>query len=274
MSISLRRRDLLAAAIGLLSPGYVLAQPDLRDLEEVERASADGYWKRFHQGEVQRYGEFLVPVDDATFIRAMNDIAAPLLGMSTRSALDWRVGTADSGEVNAFTPGGGVVFMLRGLVRVCDAETELAAVIAHEVGHIEHRHRIKGIMADRLFTEIDHDLLSPRSPEYDRAFVLKQYEVVAADLIYIAHRRLWEHEADAFMVRVLASAGYDMRQSHSFFEKLLAMYPDDDSFNSCLISTHPLTTERIARIKGLSQRYGKQRPRPDSDAFRYLKSVA
>lgn len=274
MSISLRRRDLLAAAIGLLSPGYVLAQPDLKGPDEIERILADEFWVRFQRREPQGNGELYVPVDDATFNRAMNDIAAPLLGMSTRSALDWRIGTADVNTINAFTPGGGVVCMLRGLVRFCDTETQLASVIAHEAGHVEHRHRIKSIMASSLFAEIDHDLLSKNSPEFRQSFVLNQYEAVAPELIYIAHSRLREHEADAFSVRALAAVGYDMRQSHSLFEKLLATEPGKVPFNSCLVSTHPLTEERIARIKGLSRRYGKQRPRPDSDAFRYLKSVA
>ncbi len=268
------RRRLLLAASSLLMPGISMAATELMTSEQQEKLMADYFWRVFMKGEFERGDTKYSPIDDATFNRAMRSIAEPLFTSSTRSTLDWRIGTADVGAINAFTVGGGVVCMLRGLVRACESEVELASVIAHEVGHVEHRHAIERMMAQELFRSIDHNLLNRQSKAVSDSIVAKQFDQVAPEIIYTAYARLKEHEADAFSVRALARTGYDMRLAHSFFEKLLALEPGKVPLQSCLMSTHPETRERIARIKGLSKRYGKQRSRPDSDAFRYLKSVA
>jgi predicted Zn-dependent protease len=258
----------------MLIPSISMADTELVTSEQQEKLMADYFWHVFMQGKYESGGAKYMPIDDATFNRAMRSIAEPLFKISTRSTLDWRIGTADIGTINAFTCGGGVICMLRGLVRVCDSEVELASVIAHEIGHVEHRHAIERMMANTLFRSIDHRLLERKSEAVSSSIVAKQFEQVAPEIIYAAYERLKEHEADAFCVRVLAKAGYDMRLAHSLFEKLLDSKPGKVPLESCLMASHPDMRERIARIKGLSKRYGKQRGRPDSDAFKYLKSVA
>jgi predicted Zn-dependent protease len=268
------RRHFLQAASGLLIPGISMADTGLVTAEQQEKLMADHFWRVFMQGNYENGGAKYIPNDDATFNRAMRSIAEPLFATSSRSALDWRIGTADIDAINAFTVGGGVICMLRGLVHACDSEVELASVIAHEVGHVEHRHTIERMMTNVLFRSIDHRLLESESEAVRNSIVAKQFELVAPEILYAAYERLKEHEADAYSVRALARTGYDMRLAHSFSEKLLALRPGKVTLQSCLMTSHPDTRERIARIKGLSKRYGKQRSRPDSDAFKYLKSVA
>ena len=161
--------------------------------------------------------------------------------------------------------------MLRGLIRFCDSEVELASVIAHEVGHIQYRHQIRRLMAMRLFENIDYRIFDMSPAEMQKAIREKRFEYVAPEVIYKSYTRNKEHEADAFSVRALAAAGYDLRGAHIFFEKLLSLKVGEAPLESCLMSTHPETRERVARVKGLAKRYGKQRARANSAAFEYLK---
>lgn len=267
---NLTRREVLTAIAALTSSGLVSAQGLFTD-EQKEKAVADYWWLRFHQGLFTRNDESYLPIDEPRFNQAMQEIARPLMAKSTRGGLDWRIGTADADEINAFTVGGGVICMLRGLIRFCDSEVELASVIAHEVGHIQYRHAIEHYMAARLFENIDHRVLDMSPAEMQKAIREKRFEYVAPEVIYKSYTRNKEHEADAFSVRALAAAGYDLRGAHIFFEKLLSLEVGEAPLESCLMSTHPETRERVARVKGLAKRYGKQRARANSAAFEYLK---
>ncbi len=51
----------------------------------------------------------------------------------------------DSDEINAFAAPGGLIFVSRGMLRCCRSEDAVAAVLAHEVGHIQLRHGIQSI---------------------------------------------------------------------------------------------------------------------------------
>ena len=55
----------------------------------------------------------------------------------------------DSTEINAFATPGGFVFITRGMLKMCKNEDELAAVLAHEVSHIQLKHGLKSIKESR-----------------------------------------------------------------------------------------------------------------------------
>jgi beta-barrel assembly-enhancing protease len=56
----------------------------------------------------------------------------------------------DSDEINAFAAPGGLIFVTRGMLRCCDSEDAVAAVLAHEVGHVQHQHGIQTIRKPAL----------------------------------------------------------------------------------------------------------------------------
>lgn len=267
------RREVIAAIGAMLSSGVSFAQGLPTD-EQQEKRVADYWWLKFQTGQFERRNQLYVPISDPRFNEAMQTIARPLISVSTRGGLDWRIGTADADEPNAFTWGGGTICMVRGLIRLCESEVELASVIAHEVGHVQYRHAIERFMAMRLFESIDFGIFDMSREDLVTAIRERRLEAVAPEVIFQSYQRNKEHEADAFAVRALAAAGYDLRGAATLFEKFLAMEPKDAPLESCLMSTHPETRERVARIKGLSRRYGKQRARPNSAAFDYLKRNA
>ena len=56
----------------------------------------------------------------------------------------------DSAEINAFAAPGGLILVTRGLLDCCQTEDELAAVLAHEIGHVEKQHGLRAIRTGRL----------------------------------------------------------------------------------------------------------------------------
>ena len=56
----------------------------------------------------------------------------------------------DSDEINAFAAPGGLILVTRGMLRCCENEDELAAVLAHEICHVELKHGLSAIKQSRL----------------------------------------------------------------------------------------------------------------------------
>lgn len=263
----LLRRDLLRLAAGspIAAACRAFAAPGQGD---IDAGHADVWWQAYlnDDEQVPRH-----PNREAE--QALQALSEPILRTSTRKQLDWRVGLvpAAPGNINAFTPGGGVVMVHDALIAVCDTEAELASVIAHEVGHVEHRHAIRRLYAHGVLVSYGIDP-TWNQQQVNEHLQNREVELLAQKLVYRSYQRLWEHEADSHILKSFRDLGYPLSESHTFFEKLLTLMGDQDP-DYCIFSTHPLTRERITRLKGLSRAYGRTRPRAESEAFRFLKSA-
>lgn len=251
-----------ALALGTAIP-WSLARAATMD--EVEAMLAGNLWSAYLQNspEFPRH-------PDRQAEQALQEIAAPVLASSTRTNLEWRIGLIPSTQVNAFTVGNGVIFVYDGLVDYCANEEELASVIAHEVGHVEHRHSIRRHYANEVLQSYG---INPgwSSTELKKAIDELGYSAISPQLIFRSYTRLWEHEADAEIVRIFRQLGYSMASTYTFFRTLLEVHGASNP-DTCLYSTHPLTEERIRRLRGLTRAFGAGHRKQDSEAFNYLKS--
>jgi len=87
----------------------------------------------------------------------LNKICAAIVFNSDKPTIfnGYHVMIIDSGEFNAFATSGGHIFVTRGLVDALNSEDAFAAVIAHEIAHIQLRHGIKLIEDSRLSREFE-----------------------------------------------------------------------------------------------------------------------
>ncbi|MEJ0040437.1 MAG: M48 family metallopeptidase [Gammaproteobacteria bacterium] len=261
---NLTRRRLLQAA--LASPMALYGRA-LWASSDDEQLFADQYWDVYLAGKDEKVPRH--PNTDAE--RALQAIALPLCRVSTRSNLHWRVGLlkVDPRNINAFTCGGGVIFVHDSLISVCDNETDLAAVIGHEIGHNEYRHAIKRLYAAQVLAKYNIDAQWD-DRQFRAALEHNMHELVADKIIYRSYTRLWEYQADAFAVRALEGGGYDPGQAAHMFQKLLGVFPDHGDIDTCLASTHPQFADRVARLQALARGYARVPARKDSAAFRTL----
>ncbi len=92
---------------------------------------------RDHPKVLQRYGGAVRNPALAAYVAA---IGAEMVAVSDRADEAWRFTVLDSGEVNAFALPGGYVYVTRGLLALANNESELAAVLAHEITHVVQAH--------------------------------------------------------------------------------------------------------------------------------------
>ncbi|MGD9157485.1 MAG: M48 family metallopeptidase [Desulfobacteraceae bacterium] len=259
-----KRRDFLKV-LAVLPLSVLFPVSAQAGMDDVDTAFADFWWQRYRENHKE------VPRTlNRQCEQALQKIAAPVMASSTRKNLEWKIGLLAGDTVNAFTCGGGVIFIYEGLIALCESEAELASVIAHEVGHIEYRHAIRRHFAERLFAEYGMDMNWDKK-RVEKYFDAMQYDAVADKIVYKSYKRLWEHQADAHIIKAFREIGYSLKHSYKIFEKFMKVFGNGNP-GLCIYDSHPFNMERIARLKNLSKAYSKKKGRSDSEAFKYLKT--
>jgi predicted Zn-dependent protease len=159
----------------------------------------------------------------------------------------------DADEINAFACPGGTIFITRGMLRETSNEEELAAVLAHEVSHINRRHGVAVIKSAR-WTEAAGIIGATAARQYgsrDLAKLVDLFEGSIDDvfktLVVNGYGRSQELEADRGALSYLRSSGYSPEGLLSFLEKLDKK--QRDARGGGMLSTHPGTGERISEAR-------------------------
>jgi predicted Zn-dependent protease len=122
----------------------------------------------------------------------------------------------DNPELNAFATSGGHIFISQGLVEAAASEDMLAAVIAHEIAHIQLRHGIAMIREDRVLRDLR--ITAERAGEIARReaalegpedFFADSVRTITDTLMTTGFSQQQEFEADSLAVSLLFAAGYE-----------------------------------------------------------------
>lgn len=159
----------------------------------------------------------------------------------------------DSAMINAFALPGGYVYVTRGLLAMANSEAEVAAVLAHEIGHITARHSAerysRGVLTSLGAAVIAAALDSPAAA---------QAANVGSNLYIQSYSRGQESEADQLGIRYLQRAGYDPEAMAGFLQNLQRSEQLDAALTGksqgpSYFSSHPATAERVAQAEAMAQ---------------------
>jgi len=155
----------------------------------------------------------------------------------------------DAPELNAFSTPGGHIFVTRGLISAVSSEDMLAAVIAHELAHIQLNHGTAEIKNARLIQYLGNEQqrISQSVPlEIQRQVFTEIVDEIVQSLFTKGYSQLQEFEADSNAYNLLVSAGYNDR---SLIELLRILESESQNQIGSLNSTHPLPVQRIANLQ-------------------------
>jgi predicted Zn-dependent protease len=190
-------------------------------------------------------------VRDARIQADLDAIAARLTPFSVRPEVRYRFFLVNLSMVNAFAVPGGYIYVTRGIVERMTAMDQLAGVLGHEMGHVEHRHSARQIgraQAAQLGVGLTSVLVGGRTGE-----VASQGAGVAAQLALQRYSRDQERDSDRFAVDVTTRAGINPGGIVSFFEVLRQVEGNRPSDLEYFFSSHPLTDDRIRDVNALIQ---------------------
>lgn len=155
--------------------------------------------------------------------------------------LDWQFNVINDPTPNAFALPGGYVGVHVGLFKVVENEGQLAAVVAHEIGHVDARHPSERLSRQALVESGLSIALSGQS-----ASVIQLASAAATLGVILPFSRQQEAEADAIGLQYMAAAGYDPRAAIEVWENMEAFGgPGGPEF----LSTHPAPGNRIQNLQ-------------------------
>jgi len=177
--------------------------------------------------------------------------------------------------INAFAGPGGHIGANVGLFTAAESESELAGVLAHEIAHVTQRHLA------RTF-ESASKLSLPTTAAILAAILIGTQDgsagaaaLTAASAANLQHQinftRANEQEADRVGIQTLAGAGFNPFGMSRFFERLQKNSRLYGTRPPEFLSTHPVTTDRIAEAVTRAESYPAAHP--DNDLrFRLLRA--
>lgn len=183
---------------------------------------------------------------DPVLQRYVNQVGRWLAMHTERPELPWRFGVLDSDVINAYAAPGGFIFITRGMFRLLGSESELAGVLAHEIGHVLRRHHLNAIRAQAQ-AGIAGDVLALMAGS--KGVNLDAIVDVGVNLYSRGLDRGDELEADRVGVVVAARAGYEPYGLTRLLQALGALRPENANFSQ-MFSTHPPVGERLATLDG------------------------
>ncbi len=190
---------------------------------------------------------------------AMRRFAEPLIRTTARPNLPWEIVVLDDDTVNAWALPGGKLAVNKGLIRYVASDHELAAVIAHEIGHVEKSHALEEMRSGKFssfVTEAGVAAINTQAESGADTFmndmVLNALSSAIIRLVTSGYSRGAELEADAHLLKIFDLAGYDPKQASGFYLTLLELIPPDAEGSTSLFASHPETRERADKLNELA----------------------
>jgi predicted Zn-dependent protease len=245
-SISCRgRRELAALAVsGLLvacGSDETGLGVDLVSQEQVQEMGVES-WQRIR-------AETPASRDQAAQ-RTAEQVADNLLRAAGADPGEWEVVVFEGEEANAFALPGGKIGVYEGMFQVAANEAQLAAVIAHEIGHLEAAHaeeRVNSEVATQGVVQLVSAALQVGNIGYADA-IAGALGAGARYGVLLPYSRNQELEADATGLQLMAEAGYDPREALAFWQR---MQGQGGAAPPTFLSTHPGAADRIEQLQEL-----------------------
>jgi predicted Zn-dependent protease len=212
--------------------------------------------KNVHRSIAQQYKV----LDDSEKLERIRRIGDRLAVVSDRRDYKYNFHLIEKDEMNAFTTPGGNIYVYTGLLDKLKSDDQIAAVIAHEIGHCAARHTVKKFQAALSYNILSSLIIS--QIEEDKA---KRVTALSANtlmsIVFSGYSRQDEHEADRLGIKYMHLACFDPAASIETFEVLKSGSKGWEGI--LLFRSHPYIQDRIRDIRGeiplLERKYG---PRP------------
>ena len=189
----------------------ITAFSDINIFTDAEELQFGQEYVAQHEREVTLY-------TDSVVTGYINALGQSLVRHSKRSNIRYTFKVVNKKGVNAYAVPGGYIYVHLDLIRAAKNESELAAVLGHEIGHIVGRHSMK-----RLTQAYSIELLKQLVLDEDSSKLKKLVaDVLAAGLLF-RYSRDNEREADFYGVQNIYDAGIAPEGAATFFETMHAL---------------------------------------------------
>jgi predicted Zn-dependent protease len=195
----------------------------------------------------QAFGEILKKEKESTNARLVaitKRVGERLAKHTTMPDLAWEFRLFESDQMNAFALPGGKTAAYTGLLKVCENEAALAAVMGHEIAHVTARHGAQRMAQQQVISvgmQVASGVAGPSG-----AMIMGALGMGVQYGVQLPFSRGNESEADQIGLAYMAKAGYDPREAVRFWTRFSKMKQGAQPPE--FLSTHPADATRIANL--------------------------
>ncbi len=227
----------------------------------------------------QQFSQDLGPVQDASLNGYLSSVGQRLDANTHRPQMPYSYRVLNANYVNAYTFPGGAVGVTRGIVVDLDNEAELAALLGHELGHVNARHAAQR-QGQAMVTQIAVSGANLIGSAAGYGGLVDLGTKLGASVLLSSYSRDNEREADALGQEYMVRAGYPASGMVGLQQLLVDQQKDAPSMLQTMFATHPMSSERRDTAKQLAEskyaasnkrELGRQRFMDNTAALRRIK---
>ena len=180
----------------------------------------------------------------------VDEVGKELSSFSHRPNLPYEFNVVNSSTINAYALPGGKISITRGLLSKLETEDQLAGILGHEIGHIAARHSASQMSRQVLTSAAMAGFgafLSAGDVKNRKLYTMSSS--MAAGLLLLKYSRIQETQSDYLGLEYMARAGYNPTGYLEAMEIIQSSKKTEPSKIKALFRSHPLTSERVERIK-------------------------
>jgi predicted Zn-dependent protease len=261
----------LSLFLVICAPAWAMSLEDEVELGQAEHQKIIGKFGVYGDQELQAY---------------INQVGQRVAGESSRPEVEYRFTILNDDMINAFALPGGFIYITRGMLVFMNSESELAAVLGHEIAHVTEKHALRRETRGKGINVLNTILTAVAGQP-----ALYELGNMFGGVLLSGYSREFELEADEVGAEYMAKAGYsptamlntieilkakdriEISQARlenrepRVYHGILSTHPDHDTrYKQAIIESEKLvedydefikTDEFLQKLNGLA--YGKSR---------------
>lgn len=226
------------------------------DLSEAAQAS----WEQIKQQQTIS--------TDPRYTQRLNRVAPKILRAAGENPAEWEYLVFEDPSLNAFALPGGRFGVHTGIIDIMENDAQLAAVVGHEVAHVEYRHAAErasqGTLAQvgligatiALGSNCEGSAAERQACQQRSGSLVQALGLGAIYGAILPYSRKHELESDVGGLRYMAKAGYDVCEAVDFWQNMAAASAGQQRPPE-FASTHPASQTRINALRAEARRLGR-----------------
>lgn len=201
-------------------------------------------------------GQFTL-YDDEQLTRYVNLVGRSLATSASRDEINYYFAVLDADFINAYSAPGGYIFITKGAIKAMRDESELAAVLAHEIAHITEKHIVKEFKIKGTEKSAAAGLSQLLSSSQSSTQVLFSQAVDNAvnKLMNEGFKQQDELDSDNVALMLLAASGYDPSALSRYLKRIQRLTKNNSKTSEQKV-THPPTNTRLKSLTKLAKQEG------------------
>lgn len=184
-------------------------------------------------------------IQDPAVNRYVQQVGAALVAHTHRPQMPYSFRCVNAVYINAYAFPGGSIAATRGILLSLESEAELAALLGHELGHVNARHTARQ-MSKGVLTQAVVGGLGAVAGTQGAVFgsVAEKLGMLGAGALLAGYSRDNEREADRLGMAYMVTGGYGTDGMVALMAMLNSLHKGSTDAVSLLFATHPMSQER------------------------------